>query len=456
MSKIAVSPNASGTGTYTLASPNNNASHTITLPVATGELLVNTSTGVSVTGNVSLTGELDMNNNDIVGVDNIYHEGDSNTYIGFHAADQFRVVAGGNESLEVRSGVVNVDMLEVGGTDVISSSRQLQNIASIDATTAAAITAAGVGAGGYNWSTATTSANSVKTDGTSFIQHAGSGNFNYSANGTSWTSFSKSIQSASNFLSFTVPATSTTYYVIWVNRYMYITTDPSSSGTWTYRALYGGFGGPQCMTMTWGTDRSNNTISSSSPRLHVGHGWNGSYGTWGTSFSDDLGASWSAGTAQSSGNFNTNYTYSPASGRGHMNNAPFTWKTGSQSWNGSNPSFSTTSIVGIEATQNGSFVKANGSSADIYKYSAELRSLPHNSTSSSSFGQMPSGATNVVWDSTNSQYICAASNFLYTSTDGNTWTANFSPTGGAAISGLSISSTHLCVSGNGATFISEI
>ena len=53
MSKIAVSPNGSGTGTYTLASPNNNASHTITLPVATGELLVNTSTGVSITGNLS-------------------------------------------------------------------------------------------------------------------------------------------------------------------------------------------------------------------------------------------------------------------------------------------------------------------------------------------------------------------------------------------------------------------
>ena len=56
MSKIAVSPNGSGTGTYTLASPNNNASHTITLPVATGELLVNTSTGVDVTGTVTADG----------------------------------------------------------------------------------------------------------------------------------------------------------------------------------------------------------------------------------------------------------------------------------------------------------------------------------------------------------------------------------------------------------------
>jgi hypothetical protein len=57
----------------------------------------------------------------------------------FHAANQWRVVAGNNESLEVRSGVVNVDSLEIQGTDVISSSRQLQNIASVDATTKSVI-----------------------------------------------------------------------------------------------------------------------------------------------------------------------------------------------------------------------------------------------------------------------------------------------------------------------------
>tara|TARA_R110002124_G_scaffold210791_1_gene377228 strand:+ start:415 stop:1473 length:1059 start_codon:yes stop_codon:yes gene_type:complete len=350
--------------------------------------------------------------------------------------------------------------IQVSGTQVISNSRGLTNIASIDATTAAAITAAGVGAGGYNWSTATTSSNRVRTDGTSFLQHTSGGNFNYSANGTSWSSFSKSIQSASVLQSFTVPPTSTTYYTIFApgNRYMYITTDPSPSGTWTYRALHGGYGGPQGLTMTWGTDRSGNTISSSSPRIHVGHGWTGSYNTWGTSWSDNLGASWSQGGNSGAGNFSTDYTYSPASGRGHVaqSSNTFQWKTGSQSWSGSYPTFSTAYVSGVQATASGSFVKANGSGADIYKSSNELRSWPHNSTSSSSFGQMPSGATDVVWDSVNSQYICAATNFLYTSTDGTTWTANFSPTGGANISSLSISSTHLCVSGNGATFISEI
>jgi len=60
MSKIAVSPNGSGTGTYTLASPNNNASHTLTLPVATGTLLTSTGNGSGLTSltSANLTGAL--------------------------------------------------------------------------------------------------------------------------------------------------------------------------------------------------------------------------------------------------------------------------------------------------------------------------------------------------------------------------------------------------------------
>ena len=69
------------------------------------------------------------------------HDGDDNTYIQFHTTDQFRVVCGGNESLEVRNGVVNVDMLEISGTDVISAGRALQNITSIDTATTNSINA---------------------------------------------------------------------------------------------------------------------------------------------------------------------------------------------------------------------------------------------------------------------------------------------------------------------------
>tara|TARA_R110000782_G_scaffold82966_1_gene162947 strand:- start:1964 stop:2377 length:414 start_codon:yes stop_codon:yes gene_type:complete len=50
MSKLALTPNSSGSGTYTLASPNNNASHTLTLPVLTGTLLTTTGDGSGLTG----------------------------------------------------------------------------------------------------------------------------------------------------------------------------------------------------------------------------------------------------------------------------------------------------------------------------------------------------------------------------------------------------------------------
>ncbi len=66
---------------------------------------------------VSLGGTIDMNNNDIVGVDQIVHEGDTNTYIRFHAADQFQVVTGGTERLEVNnSQVTAANNLQVNGS----------------------------------------------------------------------------------------------------------------------------------------------------------------------------------------------------------------------------------------------------------------------------------------------------------------------------------------------------
>jgi hypothetical protein len=65
---------------------------------------------------ISLSDNLDMNNHDIVGVDQIMHEGDTDTYIQFHAADQWRVVTGGTERLEVNNTRTQIDNLEMGGT----------------------------------------------------------------------------------------------------------------------------------------------------------------------------------------------------------------------------------------------------------------------------------------------------------------------------------------------------
>tara|TARA_R110000765_G_scaffold367357_1_gene457510 strand:- start:36 stop:503 length:468 start_codon:yes stop_codon:yes gene_type:complete len=50
MSKITLSPNSLGTGTFTLASPNSNTNRTLTLPDAAGELLTTTGDGSGLTG----------------------------------------------------------------------------------------------------------------------------------------------------------------------------------------------------------------------------------------------------------------------------------------------------------------------------------------------------------------------------------------------------------------------
>ena len=52
---------------------------------------------------IEMSGRIDMNNNDIYGCDQLFHHGDTNTYMQFHAADQWRVVTGGTERLEVNN-----------------------------------------------------------------------------------------------------------------------------------------------------------------------------------------------------------------------------------------------------------------------------------------------------------------------------------------------------------------
>ena len=114
------------------------------------------------TGNVSLTGELDMNNNDIVGVDQIFHHGDSNTYIQFHAADQFRVVTGGSERLEVNNSRTQIDNLLVTGTatfsGTVTSTSYAETVFALTGTTPALDPANG---GIQTW---TLSASSTPTD----------------------------------------------------------------------------------------------------------------------------------------------------------------------------------------------------------------------------------------------------------------------------------------------------
>jgi len=53
--------------------------------------------------NTEFYGQIDLNNNDVYGIDQIFHHGDTNTYMQFHASDQWRVVTGGGERLEVNN-----------------------------------------------------------------------------------------------------------------------------------------------------------------------------------------------------------------------------------------------------------------------------------------------------------------------------------------------------------------
>ena len=89
--------------------------------VATQEKMRITSAGNVGIGTTTPGYKLDINGSlhstNLTIADVIYHEGDTNTYMQFHAADQWRVVTGGNERLEVNNSQVTVaNNLQVNGS----------------------------------------------------------------------------------------------------------------------------------------------------------------------------------------------------------------------------------------------------------------------------------------------------------------------------------------------------
>lgn len=89
MSKIALTPDASGTGTFTIAAPNSNTNRTLTLPDATGT--------VNVSG---LANEVPAGS---AAAPAIYSTGDTNTGIFFPAADTIAFTKGGVEAMRIDS-----------------------------------------------------------------------------------------------------------------------------------------------------------------------------------------------------------------------------------------------------------------------------------------------------------------------------------------------------------------
>lgn len=89
MSTIVLSPNASGTGNFTIAAPNSNTNRTLTLPDATGT--VNTSGAVNEVPAGSASAP------------SVYPTGDTNTGEFFPAADTIAWTTGGSERMRVDS-----------------------------------------------------------------------------------------------------------------------------------------------------------------------------------------------------------------------------------------------------------------------------------------------------------------------------------------------------------------
>jgi hypothetical protein len=116
MSKIALSGNASGTGTFSIAAPNSNSDRTLTLPDAAGT--------VNVSG---LANEVPAGS---AGAPAIYPTGDSNTGIFFPAADTIAFTGGGAEVARFDSsgnlgiGTTSPDMRLTVNADVRFTSRR--------------------------------------------------------------------------------------------------------------------------------------------------------------------------------------------------------------------------------------------------------------------------------------------------------------------------------------------
>lgn len=91
MSKISLTPNASGTGNFTIASPNSNTDRTLTLPDSTGTVVVTSGAQTIEFADGSASAP------------SITNSGDTNTGMFFPAADTIAFAEGGTESMRIDS-----------------------------------------------------------------------------------------------------------------------------------------------------------------------------------------------------------------------------------------------------------------------------------------------------------------------------------------------------------------
>lgn len=123
---------SAGTITGTLSGNATNISqYTINQNVGTGNSV--SFAGVNINGNLNAV-------DDIYLADQIFHEGDTDTYMQFHAANEWRVVTGGTEMLEVNDTnvIVQSDLTVNGGDIVLGGTGRIQGVDTVSSGTDAA------------------------------------------------------------------------------------------------------------------------------------------------------------------------------------------------------------------------------------------------------------------------------------------------------------------------------
>ena len=150
-----------GTFTVTSNATNANTGNTIVYRDASGNFSAGTITG-TLSGNATNISQYTINQNvgtgnspsfaglningnlnavdDIYLADQIFHEGDTDTYMQFHAANEWRVVTGGTEMLEVNDTnvIVQSDLTVNGGDIVLGGTGRIQGVDTVSSGTDAA------------------------------------------------------------------------------------------------------------------------------------------------------------------------------------------------------------------------------------------------------------------------------------------------------------------------------
>lgn len=170
MSKISLTPNASGTGNFTIASPATNTDRTLTLPDSTGTVVVTSGAQTIEFADGSAS------------TPSITNSGDTNTGMFFPAADTIAFAEGGVEAMRLdASGNVGIGTSSpTYKLDISSGSANSLNITTANANTTI-----------FNITRSTVTTVTHTLDNTGYkIINGGSGGLYLGFTGTSWVSLS--------------------------------------------------------------------------------------------------------------------------------------------------------------------------------------------------------------------------------------------------------------------------